>query len=239
MGFGKDLSPMSLGTDLHSHLIPGIDDGAKSLHDSYDMISGLMDLGYTKAIATPHIRPGRYDNNPSIIKEGLIKLRQALKAENIPFEVEAAAEYYLDDELYEAVESAEMLTFGDNYLLFELSFYNRPAFLEDAIFRMQVAGYKPVLAHPERYGFLVDDRLSEYRKLKDKGVFFQMNIGSAIGMYSSEVTNTSKRLLDAGMIDFLGSDLHNKRQLGYLRSGLSADMLHKYVKEHPVLNSSI
>ncbi len=235
----RELEFAKINVDLHSHLIPGIDDGSKDLQDSFAMIRGLMDLGYTKAITTPHIKPGRYDNNPTIINEGLFKLREALKTENIRFEVEAAAEYYLGDELYEEAGSPGLLTFGDNYLLFELSFYNRPAFLEDAIFRMQAAGYKPILAHPERYGFLLDDRLSEYRKLKDKGVFFQMNIGSAVGMYSSEVTRISKGLLDAGMIDFLGSDLHNKHQLGYLRSGLSAKILHKYLKTNSVLNASI
>ena len=95
LGFQKKLPPIQLGTDLHSHLIPGIDDGSMSFQDSFDMIHGLLELGYRKAITTPHIKAGRYDNNPFIIREGLTKLLEAMKNENISFEVEAAAEYYV------------------------------------------------------------------------------------------------------------------------------------------------
>ena len=142
-----------LATDMHSHLIPGIDDGAKTIEDSISLIKQLHSVGYTRLITTPHIMSDFFRNTPENIKEGLEKVRAAIKEENIPVEIDAAAEYYIDDGFMHKLEEERLLTFGDNYLLVEISYMNPPENLREVFFRALVHGYKPILAHPERYPY--------------------------------------------------------------------------------------
>src|ERR1700756_3314906 len=172
-----------LHTDIHSHFIPGIDDGAKSIEDSLTLIRGMKELGYKKVITTPHIMTDGYRNTPEIILSGLEKVKEALKKAEIDIEIEAAAEYYYDFEFENKIKTGNVMTFGKKYLLWEVPFINPPENMNQLIFEMATRGYKPVLAHVERYGFW-QQNFEKYEELADRGVLLQMNINSVTGHYS-------------------------------------------------------
>ena len=141
--------------DIHSHLLPGLDDGVKSVEETVYILKMLKRLGYKKVITTPHVMSDHYPNQTSDILSKLAYVKEEIVKKNINIKLEAAAEYYLDENFIQKIDSRQdLLTFGKNYLLFETSFFNKPAFLEEAIFNMNAQGYQPVLAHPERYGYL-------------------------------------------------------------------------------------
>jgi len=224
--------------DIHSHLVPGIDDGSKTMYDSILLISKLKELGFKKLITTPHIMQDKYPNTSQIIRNGLKELKQKLLTKGIDIEVEAASEYFLDDHFLDLLKERDILTFGDNYLLFELSYTNKPIFLESAIFEMISAGYKPVLAHPERYIFF-HKNFEEYKWLKRKGLLFQINLNSFSGYYSKEVQKIANRLAEEGLIDFVGSDTHKMRQLEHLERNLHSKVIEKIFKNNTILNDSL
>ena len=172
--FGNKEEPLkdysAIHTDMHSHLIPGIDDGAKTIEDSILLISELYNMGFRKLITTPHIMSDFYRNTPENIMSGLDKIKRTLKDEEIDMEIEAAAEYYFDDGFVRKLENEKLLTFGDNYLLFEISYINCPDNINEVVFKMQVQGYKPVMAHPERYPFWYND-FDKYKDFREKTRF--------------------------------------------------------------------
>jgi len=215
-----------LKTDVHSHLIPSIDDGSKSLEDSINMIRTFKAMGYQKIITTPHVMSDFYKNTPETILGGLEKVKNELKRQNIDIEVEAAAEYYLDETLEPQVKGGKLLTFGKNYLLFELPFMSEPPNLASFIFELQTNGYTPILAHPERYGFYYKE-FEKYKELSEKGVHLQLNILSLVGHYGPEAQKIAERLIDEGLITFLGSDCHNVMHQQGLQLARTKPYFHK------------
>lgn len=207
-----------LRTDMHSHLIPGIDDGSKSMEESIDLVRRLAGYGLKKIITTPHIMSEYYRNTPEIIQMGLDDLRKAIKQEGIEVELDAAAEYYMDEIFLEKVKEGErMLTFGDKYILVETGFINKPQMLLDIIFHLEMAGYKPVLAHPERYQYLIiDKKLQE--ELFERKLLFQVNLLSLTGFYSKQVKDFAEMLIEKGVVALLGTDCHNERYLDMLET---------------------
>jgi tyrosine-protein phosphatase YwqE len=156
--FGEKLlsTPVNLGilkTDVHSHFIPGIDDGAQTIDDSIALITQMRNFGYTKVITTPHIMGDAFKNGRHNILPGLETVKNAIKENNIDINIEAAAEYYIDADLEEKIKKKDILSFGNNYVLFEMPFVSEPSNLSTVIFELQLAGYKPVMAHVERYPF--------------------------------------------------------------------------------------
>ncbi len=146
-----------LKVDLHSHLLPGIDDGVQTVEESLEIIRVLQESGIQHIITTPHIMWDYYRNTPAIIHEGLEKMRDVLKQEQIPITLDAAAEYFIDDHFVNRIMHEPMLTFGDKYLLVETSYTAKPFGFEQTLFDLKMQGYRPVLAHPERYQFLFED----------------------------------------------------------------------------------
>lgn len=227
----EEMTPASLGqlkVDFHSHLIPGVDDGSRSMEETIKLIQGFKKLGYKKLITTPHVMSDFYKNTPEIILGGLEKVRQELEKQQIEMEIEAAAEYYLDEYLNEKIKSKSLLTFGQNHLLFELPFVAEPPNLAATIFELQTNGYKPILAHPERYGFWYNT-FNKYHEMKDKGVALQLNILSLIGHYSPETRKIAERMIDENLISFLGSDCHNLHHLELIEEARTKKYLHKLV----------
>lgn len=228
-----------LKTDMHSHFIPGIDDGAQNMEDSIRLIRGMKELGYQKVITTPHTMSDYYKNTPEIILGGLENVRHALKENNINIQVEAASEYYLDFEFGERLKRGEVLTFSGKYILIEVSFLNPPDNLEAAIFNLIVAGYKPILAHPERYPYW-HGNMEKYHRIKDMGALLQLNILSLTQYYSKEVNQTAMKLVDLGIIDLLGTDMHHDKHLETLRTrALYEPYLHKLLESGKLLNASL
>ncbi len=199
-----------LHADMHSHLIPGIDDGAKTIEESLELIKTLHGLGYSKLITTPHIMSDYYRNTPEIILSGLETVRAAVKEAGIKIELEAAAEYYVDDGFIKKLEEEKLMTFGDNYLLIEVSYINPPDNIREIFFRAQVLGYRPILAHPERYPFWYRD-VSEYQRFYDMGVLLQLNLNSLSGYYGPEAKKIGEKLIDMEIIGALGTDMHHTK----------------------------
>ena len=231
-----DLS--TLGCDIHSHFIPGIDDGAKTIEDSVQMITELHKMGYKKVITTPHIMSDYYRNTPEIILGGLDKMRAALKEANIPIEVNAASEYYLDYDFERKLDEEKLLTFGDNHLLFEISYMNPPDNLMHVIFKMQLHGYKPVLAHPERYNFWHTD-FKKYETFIDKGVLLQMNINSLTGYYSISTKKIAEQMIDKNMISFLGTDCHHIGHIDLIKNVVYEKHLQKLMESGTLMNNRL
>lgn len=225
----KRSTPKSIiSTDIHSHLLPGLDDGVESFEESLSLIRSFQQLGYKKLITTPHVMHDFYNNSSEDILSKLNELNQVLVAEGIDVKVEAAAEYYLDEYLLEKIndENFQLLTFGDNYLLFETSFMNQPFYLNEFIFKAKSKGLNPVLAHPERYAYLqsnpelIDDLIT-------RGVFLQLNINSITGYYSKQVRKAAERLIDEKKIHFLGSDCHNENHMSVMQDARAEKYYHK------------
>ncbi len=227
-----------LNTDIHSHFIPGIDDGSKSMEETLILLKEFQDFGYKKAITTPHIMSDLYKNTPEIILNGLAEVKKAAKEAGLTIEIEAAAEYYLDFEFEKLIEEKNLLTFGKNYLLFELPFIAAPPNLKNSIFKLQTSGYQPILAHPERYSFW-HHKFENFYDLKEKGVLLQLNINSLTGHYSFETKKTAERLIDENMIDFFGSDCHNMNHVNLTKRCLTESYLHKIINYPKLLNKTL
>lgn len=233
----KKTSPAaSLNVDIHSHLLPGIDDGVKSLDESLAVIRQFADAGYTKLITTPHIMSDTYRNEPSGIRAKLAELQEHLTVNNISLTIEAAAEYYLDSNLIQQVETnSPLLTFGNNHLLFEMNYLTEPYQLKDFIFKLITQGYRPVLAHPERYQFMT---LEKAEDLVHRGVLLQVNILSFIDYYSRPIRQLANQLVEHGWVSMLGSDCHNLRHSGLLKE-VQKNKYFKKALELPLLNNKL
>ena len=228
-----------LNCDLHSHFIPGIDDGAKKMEDSIQMLKAIEDFGYKKVITTPHVMSDFFRNTPAIINGGLDQLRIAAKAEGIQLEIAAAAEYYYDFELENKINNERLLTFGLDYLLFEVSYMNAPDNLDSFIFQLQTSGYKPVLAHPERYPFWFTKKLEHYEKLKDRGVLFQLNINALTGHYSPATKKIAELMIDKGWYEFIGSDCHHLGHIELMKNVRTEKYLTKLMNSGKLLNHTL
>ena len=231
-----DLSVLKV--DMHSHFIPGIDDGSRNIEESLAMLREMHALGYRKVITTPHIMSDGYRNTPEIILGGLEKLKKAVKEAGIPIEVEAAAEYYFDYDFEKSLPQKDKLTLGDKYLLWELSFMNKPQNINEVIFEMLTQGYKPVLAHVERYPFWHND-YSVYEDLARRGTLLQLNINSISGQYGGPTKKAAEWLIDHDMISFLGSDCHHLGHLEVLKKTLTEKYMHKILASGKLLNSTL
>jgi tyrosine-protein phosphatase YwqE len=217
---GKPLGSYGfLEVDMHSHLLPGIDDGAKDMEDSLSLIRALVGMGYKKLITTPHVMADLYPNTPEVIRERLSAVRAAVQDAGIAVELDAAAEYMMDEGFEAILESGELLALPGKRVLVEMGFIAAPPKLDQYLFRLQTKGYRPVLAHPERYLFFRED-FGRYRELKERGCALQLNLLSLTGYYGKPVRENAVALLKAGLIDFLGTDLHHERHVERLRVGL-------------------
>jgi len=207
------LKAIPLVADMHSHILPGIDDGAKNIEQSLTLIGELIDMGYRKLTATPHIMGDFYKNTPAIIHEKLIKVQQAVNQKGWSIELKAAAEYYLDEWFMEKLRREEpLLTFGNGYVLFETSYINPPVQLQEAIFLMKSQNYKPVLAHPERYIYY-HENFNKIREIYEMGVLLQININSLSGYYSIPAQVIAEKLVDNRMVHFAGTDCHSLKHI--------------------------
>ncbi len=234
---GKKRGPI-LKVDLHSHFIPGIDDGSQSMVESLSLLKGMEALGYEKVITTPHIMIDVYRNTPQIIKEGLASLREVAKAEGIKLEIEAAAEYYLDEGFYDQLHSDEVMSINGKYLLFETSYVTKPLQIEEMIFEISASGYIPLMAHPERYRY-VNDPLKEYGRWKELGVLFQLDLNSLGGFYGRDAKKKAEILSENGMIDFLGSDVHHLKQTRFLDEVFMSEAYAKVWESNTILNDTL
>jgi protein-tyrosine phosphatase len=207
-----------LACDMHSHLIPGIDDGVKDIESSIRLIRGLTNLGYKKIITTPHINADIFPNTPEIIRAGQAVVSAELQRLQLDVTFHAAAEYLMDDHFMRLLsEGQPLLTLSDNLVLVELSFAVPAINLKEILFDTQLKGYQPILAHPERYLYFGANK-GWYDQIRDAGCLFQLNLLSLRGYYGPESQQLADWLIKKKYVDLLGSDMHNERHLEMLGS---------------------
>jgi len=213
-----------VSVDMHSHVLPGIDDGAQTVEDSVVLIREMMGMGIKKIIATPHIMADYYRNNATTINEALQQLQEHLKAESIDIIVEAAAEHYFDEYFLKLINNDELMLIDNKYALFELAFTSKPPNVVHTIQKITDKGIIPILAHPERYPYLT---LQEAESMRSWGCRIQMNTISLTGYYGKEVKKSAEALVDAGLVDFISSDMHHPRHAQAFKHALQSPYLKK------------
>lgn len=237
---GSPKEPAAIGklvVDVHSHLVPGIDDGAQTIDHAIGMVQRFYELGYRKLIITPHVMSGVYENTPETILAGFNQLREVVDSMELPIELEVSAEYYLDETLFEKVRRKELLPFMGNHILFECSFRYEPQQLEEFIFLLCSSGYQPVIAHFERY-FYFHGSIEKAKRLRELGCWIQVNLNSFTGHYGPEVKKQAIALQKAGLIDLVGSDCHRIEHLDLLQNHLTQTVFHELL-ELPLKNEML
>ncbi|WP_255896999.1 tyrosine-protein phosphatase [Rufibacter sediminis] len=225
---------------MHSHLLPGLDDGAATLEDAMQLLEALYQLGFRKLCMTPHIMGDFYKNTPAAIREKLYVLQEATAARGLDIELSCAAEYYIDEWFFAKLQAGEeLLTFGGErkFLLIETSYMNEPPHLRQVIFAAQAAGYTPVLAHPERYTYFYG-RIEALLSLRETGILFQVNTNSLAGYYSSQAKEVARQLIKKKMVEFLGTDTHAMKHIRVLERVVQEPLFQEAMKL-PLLNASL
>lgn len=222
------LQGLPVTTDIHSHVLPGIDDGSPDIATSIRLLKGLQQLGIKKMVATPHIIADLYRNTPETIKSALERLKPVMEQEQVDIELTAAAEYMMDDYLLKLLKNDEpLLTIHKNIVLTEQSYATPTVNLNEIAFIMVSLGYRPIMAHPERYGYY-HNNYDEYTHLKDMGFLLQVNLLSLTGYYGKSVAKAAKYILENDLADFVGTDLHHDRHLEMLGSHSNLQLFHRY-----------
>ena len=223
------ITTLPITTDIHSHILPGIDDGSPDMETSLQLIKGIAALGITRTIATPHIIGDMYRNTPAIINQVLEEVQEACLIDGIDITISAAAEYMLDDHfLHLLKQDAPLLTLQKNIILTELSFAAPTENLHEIAFEIISAGYRPIMAHPERYHFYHND-FTAYNWLKDMGFTLQVNLLSLTGYYGKNVAKAAKYILTNGLAELTGSDVHHFRHLEMLENPKNLQLFHQYL----------
>jgi|SRR5579863_5769981 len=223
----------SIAVDMHSHVLPGIDDGAQNPEESVFLIRRMMELGIKKIIATPHVMADYYKNTAESINGALEVLKAELLKENIDIPVEAAAEHYFDETFEDRVNDGRLMIMGGKYVLFELSFISPPPNMLAVIQRMVELGLKPILAHPERYQYM---EIEELRGLREWGCLLQLNTISLTGYYGKNAKTMAEALVDNELVDFISSDMHHPKHAEALKNALRLSHVQKLLTNYPLKN---
>jgi tyrosine-protein phosphatase YwqE len=214
--------------DIHNHILPGIDDGAKNIEDSMKLITSFSEIGIERFIATPHIMETSYPNTPHTIQQALAIVKNELNKKNLKnIKIEAAAEHMIDANFENLLERLEVMPIKKEYLLIEMSYLQASLNFDDAVKNITSHHYFPILAHPERYHYLHES--NKYDTYKNKGILFQMNLLSLSPYYGGDVSKMAQKLLNKNLIDFFGTDVHNLKQLEALKAIKISDKLLKQI----------
>lgn len=234
----EEASWAALGVDVHSHVIPGLDDGAENPEQSLEMLEGMQRLGFRKLITTPHVMMDSYKNNAASIRNGLGLVQQAARERGLHIQLEAAAEYMVDDGFEALVKAGDLLCFRGKHLLIELSTFMPHPNLKSLIFELQLEGYTIVLAHAERYSYWYR-AFHEYEDLKNREVLFQVNTLSFGGFYNPDYKKMAEKMARLGMIDFLGSDMHRPQQEGALAQCRRLPVVENLIQSGKLMNAQL
>ena len=228
-----------LEVDMHSHLLPGLDDGLEVMEQTIAFAKEMKQLGYKKFICTPHILPDVHDNSPETILPRLEEVRKALKENEIDIEVDAAAEYMVGPELHETIlKGGKLLTFGNNYILIEMSYAAPSQNIVQVIFDLKIKGYRPILAHPERYNYYLGNN-EIYEDFIARGCLLQVNLLSLTGFYGKPVQKAAEYLVKHKLVSFIGTDMHHQGHLNMTKKIATSTNFHKMVKELDLKNKHL
>ena len=232
-----DLSFISV--DMHSHLLPGLDDGLQEIEQTIQFIKELQQLGYKKLICTPHILSGVYNNSPEIILPKLELVKLALEENKIDIQVEVAAEYMVDADFEAYInEGLPLLTFGKNLILIEMSYAAPSNNIEQVIFQLRLKGLQPVLAHPERYLYYLS-KPEQYERFSDLGCLLQINILSLLGYYGEPSKHIAQNLLKKNRVSFVGTDMHHDNHMSALKELVSRKNFYKLFENIELKNKEL
>jgi len=238
--FLKKAKPVNFSTlqlDLHSHLIPGIDDGSKSVEESLHLLRSLQQMGFSTIITTPHVYAEFYPNTAQTIQQGAQVMQKAIREAALSIEFRTAAEYFMDEHFEQLLENEELLTLDGRKVLVEMSFFSEPPKLHSYIFQMRTKGYEPILAHPERYDYL---NKSQYQRLRELGCSFQINVLSLLGHYGAPIQKNALLLLKNKWADFLGTDMHHEEHAELIQTALKKNRtLRKVLKAYSFQNKKL
>lgn len=217
--------------DIHSHVLPGIDDGAQNIADTEFLLKEMKQLGFSKVITTPHTMKNVWDNTTETIKNAHHLVQKELPELSKKVALNCASEYFLDENLMQLIQQESLLTLKDNFILIEMSYLNAPIQLYDFLFELQLKGYQLVLAHPERYNYFHSNK-KEFAKLKKAGCLFQLNVLATVGYYGKNVAETADYLLKEDLYDFVGSDIHHKNHVAAFQNKV-------IIKNHKTLEETM
>lgn len=226
-----------IGTDIHSHLLPAVDDGSQDLDTSVSFIETLHALGIQNVITTPHVMMDRYPNSAETLSEPFRQVKNALVERNIPVQFHHAAEYYMD-EFFEELMKAPLMTLNGELILVEISFMSAPPQLHQWLFELAAQGYRPILAHPERYNYY-HATPEDYKVFKQRGCYLQVNLLSLTGYYGKHIQKTAEWLVENKLIDFIGTDLHHSKHLQAIKSIAKDKKLVKLLENYAFKNNTI
>lgn len=224
----KTITTLPIQTDIHSHILPGIDDGAPDIATSITLIKGLQQLGIQKIIATPHIIGDLYRNTPDTINTALQQTKAACANENINIELSAAAEYMLDDHFINLLRTGQpLMAIKDNIILTEQSYASPTSNLDKISFEIITSGYQPIMAHPERYNYYHHDH-SRFHYLVELGYLLQVNLLSLTGYYGKPVAKAARYILKHELATFVGTDIHHIKHLNALEQKKNLALFDQY-----------
>ncbi len=227
-----------LKTDMHAHLLPGIDDGAKDLQHSLTLIESLQQLGYSKLFATPHVMSGQYNNTPEIIFCLKDKVNEAISNAGLNIFFDVSAEYYFEDNFFEIIRKKQYIPIAGKYVLFELPLSIEPLNWREAVFQLQLQGIIPVLAHPERYLYFYHKK-EVFHEIYEKGVILQLNMLSLTGYYGKPVKNLALYLLKNGLVKLAGTDLHHENHARLLKDALQNKNVQNLINSPGLINCQL
>ena len=227
-----------LNADVHSHLLPSVDDGVKDIETALSCINEMKRNGIAKIYVTPHFQTHRFKNDEDDIKRRFDEFRTLVSVHISDMELCLAGEYLIDSGFEERLRTKKLLTINDKYLLVEFSFNQSMLGMEELFFEMQMKGYEVILAHPERYLYLNKDS-KLIHNLKEQGVYFQSNIMSFGGFYGSESMRRAYQYVENGWINFLGTDIHGKKYRDALVDVCKKSKFQKLLKKNTFLNNQL
>lgn len=217
----KEPEKLCVSTDIHCHVIPGIDDGSRDVETSIELVERMQSWGINRIIATPHVTQDTFENTPASMGDALSLLRAELDKKGNSIDISHSAEYRIDELFVSQLEQGLVVAMPNNYLLVENSFIQEPWNLDRILFDLKVKGYKPILAHPERYHYY-HRHFDRYKEIRAAGTFLQINLLSLSGYYGKDEKNIAMKLIENNLVDFLGTDMHNHRHADAIEEFLAS-----------------
>ncbi len=226
----KDPAVLCFNTDIHCHVIPGIDDGSPDVKTSAELIERMQQWGIRRILASPHVTMNTFENDSSTIGAAKADLQAVLNSRGNGISIDTHAEYRIDELFSRRLDAGEIMPLPDDYLLIENSFFQEPWNLDNLVFDLQVKGYRPILAHPERYSYYYSHK-NRYKTLHDAGLAFQINLLSLAGYYGKEEVKIAEYLIKEGYVDFIGTDIHRLSQADHIDAYLRTSEAHAHMEQ--------
>lgn len=220
--FKRKKAELPVHTDIHCHIVPGVDDGSPDAATSGELLERMSAMGFKRIFASPHVTQDTFENTPATLAEPMEQLRAEVDRRGLDIELHRHAEYRLDDFFLRQREAGNLTPMPGDFILVENSFGQEPYDMDTVIFDLKMDGLNPILAHPERYIYYAKGNPGRYRDLHDSGLMFQINLLSLAGRYGRTIRAVALELLEQGMVDFIGTDIHRESHVKLIEEYLDS-----------------